>query len=120
MSVVYRQGDHSHRQDPHSHPTGEKPMNIPIPEDLEQRLQFHLLQLYQRALEAIRASVPIALEAYKNSLMSAAEVQALLDLPSHLATDAFLKQHGAIRSLTLEDIQQDIQTLDRVLHDRSR
>jgi hypothetical protein len=88
-------------------------MNIPIPADLEHRLQPYLAQLCQRALEAI------ALEAYTNHLMSAAEVQALLQLPSHLATDAFLKQHGAIRSLTLEDVQKDIQTLDRVLHDRS-
>lgn len=88
-------------------------MNIPIPADLEHRLQPHLPQLYQRALEAI------ALEAYANRLMSAAEVQALLQLPSHLATDAFLKQHGAMRALTLEDVQQEIQTLDRVLHDRS-
>ena len=88
-------------------------MNIPIPADLEHRLQPYLSQISRCALEAI------ALEAYTNRLMSAAEVQALLQLPSHLATDAFLKQHGAIRSLSLEDIQQDIQTLDRVLHDRS-
>jgi hypothetical protein len=88
-------------------------MNIPIPADLEDRLQPHLSQLSRRALEAI------ALEAYTNRLISAAEVQTLLQLPSHLATDAFLKEHGAIRSLTLEDVQQDIQTLDRVLHDRS-
>lgn len=88
-------------------------MNIPIPADLEDRLQPHLAQLSRRALEAI------ALEAYTNHLISAAEVQALLQLPSHLATDAFLKENGAIRSLTLEDVQQDVQTLDRVLHDRS-
>ena len=88
-------------------------MNMPIPADLEDRLQPYLSQLCQRALEAI------ALEAYTNRLMSTAEVQSLLQLPSHLATDAFLKQHGAIRSLTLEDVQQDIQTLDRVLHDCS-
>jgi hypothetical protein len=88
-------------------------MNIPIPEDLEHRFQPHLSQLCQRALEAI------ALEAYMNRLMSTAEVQALLQLPSHVATDAFLKQHGAIRSLTLEEVQQEIQTLNRVLHDRS-
>ena len=88
-------------------------ITIDLPENLEHRLQPHFSHLYQRALEAI------ALEAYMNRLMSAAEVQALLQLPSHLATDAFLKQHGAIRSLSLEDVQQDIQTLDRVLHDRS-
>lgn len=88
-------------------------MNIPIPADLEDRLQPHLAQLSRRALEAI------ALEAYTNRLISAAEVQALLQLPSHLATDAFLKENGATRSLTLEDVQQDVQTLDRFLHDRS-
>ncbi|WP_008313399.1 UPF0175 family protein [Leptolyngbya sp. PCC 6406] len=96
-------------------------MKIPIPEDLERRLQSHLPQLCQRALEALAQPVleTIAIEAYTSHLMSAAEVQTLLNLPSHLATDAFLKQHGAIRSLTLEDIQQDIQTLDLVLHDHS-
>jgi len=87
-------------------------MNIPLPEDLEHRLQPHLSQLCQRALEAI------ALEAYTNRLISAAEVQAMLQISSHLATDAFLKQHGAMHTLTLEDVQQDIQTLNRVLHDR--
>lgn len=87
-------------------------MNISIPADLEDRLQPYLSQLSRCALEAI------AIEAYRNRLMSAAEVQALLQLPSHLATDAFLKQRGAMRSLSLEDVQQDIQTLDRVLHDR--
>lgn len=86
-------------------------MNIPIPADLEHRLQPHLSRLSQRALEAI------ALEAYTNHLITAAEVQHLLNLPSHLATDTFLKEHGAIRSLTLEDVQQDIQALDRILHD---
>jgi Uncharacterised protein family (UPF0175) len=91
-------------------------MNIPMPADLEHRLQPYLSQLCQRALEALAQPVleTIALEAYTNRLMSAAEVQALLQLPSHLATDAFLKQNGAMRSLTLEAIQQDIQTLDRV------
>jgi hypothetical protein len=47
--------------------------------------------------------------------MSAAEVQQLLNLPSHLATDAFLKQHGAYLPYTLEDIQQDIRAIDQVL-----
>jgi Uncharacterised protein family (UPF0175) len=89
-------------------------MNIPLPADLEYRLQPHLSRLSQRALEAI------ALEAYTNYLITAAEVQHLLNLPSHLATDAFLKQHGAMHPPTLEDIQQDIQALDRVLPDHSQ
>lgn len=84
-------------------------ITIPLPDTFEPRLRHHLPTLAQRALEAI------VVEAYKNRLMSAAEVQQLLNLPSHLATDAFLKQHEAYLPYTLEDIQQDIRAIDQVL-----
>jgi hypothetical protein len=82
---------------------------IDLPQDLEQRLQNHLDALSHRALEAI------ALEAYKDRLITAAEVQNMLQLPSHLATDTFLKHHGAFIPYTLNDIQQDIQAIDQLL-----
>jgi hypothetical protein len=82
---------------------------IDLPQDLEQKLQNHLGSLSYRALEAI------ALNAYKDRLITAAEVQQMLQLPSHLATDTFLKHHGVFIPYTLEDIQQDIQAIDQLL-----
>ena len=42
----------------------------------------------------------------------------LLKLPSHLATDAFLKQHGAYLHYTEIDLEQDIEALDKALKSR--
>jgi predicted HTH domain antitoxin len=84
-------------------------INIELSNDLEQRLQSHLGTLSQRALEAI------AVEAYRSQLISAAEVQQMLHLPSRLATDAFLKQHGAYLPHTDVDVEQDLQAIDRAL-----
>lgn len=82
-------------------------INIELPNDLEQRLQSHLATLSQRALEAV------AVEAYRSQLISAAEVQQMLHLPSRLATDAFLKQHEAYIPCTEADMEQDLQAIDR-------
>lgn len=86
-------------------------MNITlnIPKDLEHRLQAKLGDLSRRALEMI------AVEAYREQIISAVEVQQILLLPSRLATDAFLKQHGAYLHYTEADLEQDIQALDKVL-----
>jgi predicted HTH domain antitoxin len=86
-------------------------ITIDIPADIEQRLQTNLDRLSQRALEAI------AVEAYRAQVISAAEVQRMLKLPSHLATDAFLKQAGAFLHYTEEDLEQDIQAMNRVVSD---
>jgi len=83
-------------------------ITIDLPQDIEQRLQTHLDTLSRHALEAI------AVEAYKSRLITTAEVQRMLQLPSHLAADAFLKQHEAYIPYTLEDIQQDIQAIEQI------
>ncbi len=82
---------------------------IELSGELEQRLQDHLGTLSQRALGAI------AVEAYRSQLISAAEVQQMLHLPSCLATDAFLKQHEAYLPHTDVDVEQDLQAIDHVL-----
>lgn len=84
-------------------------INIELPNDLEQRLQSHLATLSQRALEAV------AVEAYRSQLISAAEVQQMLHLPSRLATDAFLKQHEAYIPCAEADMEQDLQAINRAL-----
>ncbi|NJR57465.1 MAG: UPF0175 family protein [Cyanobacteria bacterium CRU_2_1] len=82
---------------------------IELPNEIEQRLQSHLGTLSQRALEAV------TVEAYRSQLISAAEVQQMLRLPSRLATDAFLKQHEAYLLHTKADMEQDLQAIDRAL-----
>jgi predicted HTH domain antitoxin len=84
-------------------------ITINIPSDIEQRLQAHLGSLSQKALEAI------AVEAYRSKLINAAEVQRMLQLPSRLATDALLKEHGAYLHYTEADIEQDLKAIDRAL-----
>lgn len=84
-------------------------INIELSTDLEQRLQSHLGTLSQRALEAV------AVEAYRSQLISAAEVQQMLHLPSRLVTDAFLKQHEAYLPYTDVEVERDLQAIDRAL-----
>jgi predicted HTH domain antitoxin len=83
-------------------------ITIPVPSDIEQRLQAHLGNLSQKALEAV------AVEAYRSKLISAAEVQQMLQLPSRLATDALLKEHGAYLHYAEADIEQDLRTIGRL------
>ncbi len=84
-------------------------ITLDIPEDLERRLQAKLGDLSRRALEAV------AVEAYRSQIIAATEVQRMLSFSSRLATDAFLKQHGAYLHYTEADLEQDIQALDQVL-----
>jgi predicted HTH domain antitoxin len=84
-------------------------ITIPVPSDIEQRLQAHLGSLSQKALEAV------AVEAYRSQLISADEVQRMLQLPSRLATDTFLKAHGAYLHYAEADIEQDLAAIDRAL-----
>ncbi|MBD1873094.1 UPF0175 family protein [Nodosilinea sp. FACHB-131] len=84
-------------------------MNITLPSDIEQRLQAHVGSLSQKALEAV------AVEAYRSKLISAAEVQRMLQLPSKLTTDAFLKEHKAYLHYAEADIEQDLEAVDRAL-----
>ncbi len=87
-------------------------ISLDISQDLEQRLQANLGDLSQWTLEAI------AVEADRAQIISAAEVQSMLKLPSHLETDAFLKQYGAYLHYTEIDLEQDIEALDKALKSR--
>lgn len=86
-------------------------MNITVEllSDLEQRLQFDLGKLSQRALEVV------AVKACRSQLISAAEVQQMLRLPSRIATDAFLKQYEAYLPYGEADMEQDLQAIDCAL-----
>jgi len=91
-------------------------VTIDIPHDIQQRLEAHAGEWSQRALEAI------AVEAYRTRIISAAEVQRMLKLPSRLATDAFLKRHEAYLPYTRTDFEQDLRAIDQAIahHDNRR
>lgn len=84
-------------------------ITIELPDELAHQLEASLGNLNRRAMESL------IVEAYNLKILSAAEVQRILKLPSHLATDAFLKQHGAYLHYTEADLAQDLDTLDHVL-----
>lgn len=84
-------------------------ITIEIPDEIAHRLEQQVGNLPQRILESAVA------EAYRSQLISAAEVQQMLHLPSRLATDAFLKQHEAYLPHTEADMEQDLQAIDRAL-----
>lgn len=84
-------------------------ITIELPDELANQLETSLGNLNRRVLESL------IVEAYRLKILSAAEVQRILNLPSHLATDAFLKQHGAYLHYTEADLLQDLDNLERVL-----
>lgn len=60
-------------------------ITIELPDDIAQRLAQTVNSLPQRALESL------VVEAYRNELLTHAEVGRILSLPSRWDIDAFLK-----------------------------
>ncbi|HEY9702973.1 MAG TPA: UPF0175 family protein [Allocoleopsis sp.] len=84
-------------------------VTIEIPEDLGIRLEKKWGNLSQRTLEAI------ALEAYRVGVMTSAEIQELLKIPSRWETEEFLQQSQAYLDYTEEDLLEDRETWKKVL-----
>jgi len=80
-----------------------------LPEDVEQRLRAELPDLDAQAREAS------AVELFRRGKLSHLELSKVLGL-DRFETDAYLKQHNIFEgSLTMEDLEADRQTLERVL-----
>jgi hypothetical protein len=77
-------------------------ITIEIPDDLAHQLETTLGNLSRHALESF------IVEASRQKSLSAAEVQRILGLPTHLSTDAFLKRHNAPLHYTEADLDQDL------------
>lgn len=78
-----------------------------LPDELAWKLGETPAQLSRRALETL------AVDAYRRRQLSTAQVQRLLDLPSPLAADAFLKSHEAYLPYSLDDFEQDLAAIAR-------
>jgi predicted HTH domain antitoxin len=83
-------------------------ITIELPDDIAQRLAQTVNSLPQRALESL------VVEAYRDELLTHAEVGRILNLPSRWDIDAFLKQAGADLHYDPDDLQTDLETLHRL------
>lgn len=79
-------------------------VTLELPEDLAPLFSESPAGLSRAALEAL------ALEAIRTGKISISRARRLLSIPSRYEMDGFLKAHGVLLPLTLEDIQRDAET----------
>jgi len=84
-------------------------MHVTIPDDIAAYLHAHWGEDFPR-----RVLESLALEAYRERLIGEARLQRWLGLPTRLEAHAFLKQHGVPLNYTLEDLERDRQTYQRL------
>ena len=83
-------------------------VEINLPEDIARQLEAIWGDISQRALEAL------ALEAYRSSVITEAQVQRMLNLSSRWEVETFLKQAQAYMDYTEEDLERDIAAIRKV------
>ena len=84
-------------------------VEIQMPDDIAEKLGRRWADLPRCVLEAF------AVDAYRERVLTAYEVQRLLGHSSRWTTEEFLKQAGADLGYTEEDLREDAATLRRVL-----
>jgi predicted HTH domain antitoxin len=75
---------------------------IQIPDEVGRALAARSVDLTRAVLEAV------AIEAYRTSAISAAQVQEMLGFGSRWETEAFLRRAEAYHEYTMDDLDQDI------------
>jgi len=84
-------------------------VTIQLPTDVEQRLRAEFADLDTEAKETL------ALDLFRRGKLSHYELSKVLGL-DRFQTDAFLKRHNVLEgSLTMQDLDEQSQMLDRVL-----
>jgi len=84
-------------------------VTIQLPTDVEQRLRAEFADLDNEAKDTL------ALDLFRRGKLSHYELSRVLGL-DRFQTDAYLKRHNVVEgSLTMEDLNEQAQTLDRVL-----
>ena len=82
-------------------------ISISVPDDVADRLHAKWNDLPRHVLEALVA------DAYRQGVLTAAEVRRILGLASRYDTDAFLKEAGADLDYTWQDLEEDLETFRR-------
>lgn len=83
-------------------------VTINIPDSVSGALTAKLGNLGRVAMECLAA------KAYSEGCLGLEGVRKMLDLPSRWEAEALLKQHGVWPGLTVDDLDHDLATLDRV------
>ena len=76
-------------------------VHLEIPEELARRIASDASGLTRAALEAI------ALEGVRSGTLTVSQARRLLGIPSRYEMDGFLKAHGVVLDLTLDDVRRD-------------
>jgi predicted HTH domain antitoxin len=84
-------------------------VELQVPDDIAEKLVKKWTDLPRCALEAL------AVDAYRERVLTAYEVQRLLGLSSRWKTEELLKRAGADLGYTEKDLQEDTATLRRSL-----
>lgn len=82
-------------------------ISITLPDEVAHQMERQWLDLPRCALEALTA------QAYRRGVITSAQVRRILDLPTRLEVDAFLKSAGAYLDYSEEDLDRDIRELRR-------
>ena len=84
-------------------------VTINLPEDVANVFLADGENLERRVLEAT------ALEGYRSGRLSQAQVRRMLNLVTDMQVNAFLKMHNVFLEYTTEDLEQERQTLEKLL-----
>ena len=84
-------------------------MHVTIPDDIASYLREHWGEDFPR-----RVLESLALEAYRERLIGEARLQRWLGFATRLEAHAFLKEHGVPLNYTLEDLERDRQTYQKL------
>ena len=79
-------------------------VTLELPEDLARLLGENSAGLTRAALEAL------ALEGLRAGKLTIAQARRLIGISSRYEMDGFLKSHGVLLSLTVEDVERDAET----------
>jgi hypothetical protein len=82
-------------------------ITVPIPDALAAKLGTEA-DLARRALEAL------ALAEYQAGRLSNPELRELLGLQTRYEMDGFLKAHGVYEDVTIDEIQEQVRTMERL------
>jgi hypothetical protein len=83
-------------------------VHVVVPDDVAQRFKDRLQDINQYTLEALAA------EGYRSGLITEAEVQRMLELPSRWQVDEFLARSRAYSDYTEADLQSDIDSIRKL------
>lgn len=79
-------------------------VTLELPEDLARLLGENSAGLTRAALEAL------ALEGLRAGKLTVAQARRLIGISSRYEMDGFLKSHGVLLSLTVDDVERDAET----------